>query len=242
MRTVNEVSKLTGVSIRTLQYYDTIGLLIPAQRTEAGYRLYDDTALERMEQILLFRELGFSLSEIKTIIDDPKFDRMEALDRQIELLTMKKERLEQIIGLAREIRQKGEIIMDVKAVDTKQIEEYKKRAKEQWGDSAEYKEYEKKADNRTADESKKIADEFMQIFAEFGKLKDMDTNSEEVRSQVKKLQAYITDNYYSCSDEMLCSLGQMYCADNEFRKNIDSAGGDGTAEFVSKAIAVCFGK
>ena len=242
MRTVNEVSKLTGVSIRTLQYYDTIGLLTPAQRTEAGYRLYDDTAMERMEQILLFRELGFSLSEIKTILDDPEFDRMKALDQQIELLTMKKERLENIIGLAREIRQKGEITMDLKVFDTKQIEEYAKRAKEQWGSSAEYKEYEKKAENRTVDENKKIADDFMQIFADFGRLTDKDINSEEVRSQVKKLQGYITENYYNCTDEMLISLGQMYTANDEFRKNIDSAGGEGTADFVSRAISGCFGK
>ena len=90
MKTVNEVSKLVGVSIRTLQYYDRIGLLSPATRTEAGYRLYDDTALERLQQILLFRELEFSLSEIKVILEAPGFDKDKALDRQIELLTLKK--------------------------------------------------------------------------------------------------------------------------------------------------------
>ena len=73
--TVNEVSKLTGVSIRTLQYYDKIGLLKPTGYTKAGYRLYDDTALERLQQILLFRELEFSLKEIKEIIESPSFDR-----------------------------------------------------------------------------------------------------------------------------------------------------------------------
>ena len=75
MMTVNEVSKLTGVSIRALQYYDTIGLLPPAGYTEAGYRLYDDTAMERLQQILLFRELEFPLKEIKRILDSPNFDR-----------------------------------------------------------------------------------------------------------------------------------------------------------------------
>ena len=101
MMTVHEVSELTGVSIRTLQYYDQIGLLQPAQRTEAGYRLYDDTALERLQQILLFRELAFSLDEIKAILDAPDFDREKALDQQIELLTLKRERLDAIIALAR---------------------------------------------------------------------------------------------------------------------------------------------
>ena len=80
MMTVNEVSKLTGVSIRTLQYYDTIGLLKPIEYTESGYRLYDDTALERLQQILLFKELEFSLKEIKEIVDAPNFDREKALE------------------------------------------------------------------------------------------------------------------------------------------------------------------
>ena len=92
MMTVNEVSKLTGVSIRTLQYYDTIGLLKPDGYTASGYRLYDDTALERLQQILLFKELEFPLKEIKRIIDAPDFDRDKALSQQIELLTSMPER------------------------------------------------------------------------------------------------------------------------------------------------------
>ena len=104
MMTVNEVSKITGVSIRALQYYDTIGLLKPVEYTASGYRLYDDTSLERLQQILLFRELEFPLKEIKGIIDAPNFDRNKALEQQIELLTMKKEHLENLINLARGIK------------------------------------------------------------------------------------------------------------------------------------------
>ena len=104
MMTVNEVSKLTGVSIRALQYYDKIGLLRPTRYTQSGYRLYDDTALETLQQILLFRELEFPLKEIKEIISRPDFDRKMALEQQIKLLTMKKERLENLIGFAREIQ------------------------------------------------------------------------------------------------------------------------------------------
>ncbi len=90
MRTVHEVSALTGVSIRTLQYYDKIGLLHPTEYTEAGYRLYDDAALETLQQILLFRELEFPLKDIKEIIGSPDFDRSKALGQQIELLKLKK--------------------------------------------------------------------------------------------------------------------------------------------------------
>lgn len=97
MMTVNEVSRLTGVSIRTLRYYDKIGLLLPSGHTVSGYRLYDGTALEKLRQILMFRELEFSLEEIKTIMSDPDYDRNKALEQQIQLLTLKKERLEKLL-------------------------------------------------------------------------------------------------------------------------------------------------
>ena len=107
MMTVNEVSKLTGVSIRTLQYYDKIGLLHPAKYTEAGYRLYNDAALETLQQILLFRELEFPLKDIKEIISRPDFDRSKALEQQIKLLTLKKEHIENLIDLAKGIKLLG---------------------------------------------------------------------------------------------------------------------------------------
>ena len=158
MMTVNEVSKLTGVSIRTLQYYDTIGLLPPAGYTEAGYRLYDDAAMERLQQILLFRELEFPLKEIKRILDSPHFDRNRALEQQIELLTMKKEHLENLILFARGIKGIGVKYMDFRAFDTKKIDEYSKLAKEQWGHTAEYKEYEEKTKSWTKDDEDAVAD------------------------------------------------------------------------------------
>lgn len=124
MKTVNEVSRQTGVSIRTLHYYDAIGLLRPTQVTEAGYRLYDDTALERLQNILLFRELQFPLREIRAILDSPDFDRKKALDQQIALLQMKKKHIENLIDLARGIRMMGMKNLDFSAFDTRQIDEY----------------------------------------------------------------------------------------------------------------------
>lgn len=241
MMTVHEVSKLTGVSIRTLQYYDKIGLMKPTGYTQSGYRLYDDTAMETLQQILLFRELEFPLKEIKEIISSADFDREKALEQQITLLTMKKEYLEDLIGLAREIRYKGEQTMDFSAFDTSKIEEYRGRAKEQWGNTAEYKESEEKAKGRTKEEEKDVMVQFMQIFTEFGTIKDQAPDGAEVQSQVKKLQNYISDHFYQCSDEVLSGLGQMYAADGEFKENIDRAGGEGTAVFVSDAIR-CFCK
>lgn len=238
MMTVNEVSKLTGVSIRTLQYYDTIGLLKPAEYTESGYRLYDDTALERLQQILLFKELEFPLKEIKEIIDAPNFDRNKALEQQIELLTMKKEHLENLINFARGIKWLGVKQMDFTVFDTKKIDEYSKRAKEQWGKTPEYKEFEEKSKDWTDEYQQGMLKDFMQIFVEFGEMKSMDPADEKVQLQVKKLQDYITEHFYNCTKEILSCLGKMYSGGGEFTENIDKAGGEGTAEFSAKAIEI----
>ena len=242
MMTVHEVSKLAGVSIRTLQYYDKIGLLKPAEYTESGYRLYDDTDLERLQQILLFRELEFPLKDIKEIINRSDFDRKKALDQQIELLTLKKEHLENLISYARELREKGVGIMDFTKFDTSKIEEYTRKAREQWGDTEAFKEYEKKSAARSGEDEKKVLSDFMDIFREFGSMKDSDPASSEPTAMVKKLKGYITDHFYNCTDEILAGLGAMYVSGNEFTENIDKAGGEGTAEFVNKAIKAYCGK
>ena len=238
MRTVNDVSKLTGVSIRTLQYYDRIGLLKPAEYTASGYRLYDDTSLERLQQILLFRELEFSLQEIERILDAPGFDKNKALDRQIELLGLKKDHLEKLIRFARGIKEQGVNNMDFKAFDTTEIDEYSRRAREEWGQTAAYKEYEEKSKDRTKKEEKDLGEGLMRIFAELGQVKDLDPAGEKPQALIKKLQEYISGNYYSCTNEILSSLGKMYAAGGEFTENIDRAGGSGTAEFVNKAIGI----
>ena len=241
MMTVNEVSKLAGVSVRTLQYYDTIGLLKPAEYSESGYRLYDDTDLERLQQILLFRELEFPLKDIKEIINRSDFDKKKALDQQIELLTLKKEHLENLISFARELKKKGAGKMDFSAFDTSKIKEYPKKAKEQWGDTAEYKEYEERKAKRSKADEKKVMEDFMEIFKEFGKMQDSDPASKEASDMVLKLKNYISEHFYQCSDEILSGLGKMYVSGNEFTENINRAGGEGTAEFVNKAIQVFCG-
>ena len=237
---VNEVSKLTGVSIRTLQYYDRIGLLHPAKYTEAGYRLYDDTALETLQQILLFRELEFPLKDIKEIISSPDFDRRKALDQQIELLRLKKEHIENLIDLAREIKLSGVKKLTFDAFDTKKIEEYAAQAKASWGTTPAYKEFEEKSKGRTKEEDQKIYQGMIEIFAQFGQIRDTDPASGEAQALVKKLQDHITEHMYTCTKEILSGLGKMYAAGGEFTQNLDSYGGEGTAEFASRAIEIFF--
>ena len=235
---VNEVSKLTGVSIRTLQYYDKIGLLHPAKYTEAGYRLYDDAALERLQQILLFRELEFSLKDIKEIISSPDFDKSKALEQQIELLKLKKEHIENLIDLAKGIKLLGVRKLTFDAFDTRKLDEYAARAKASWGTTAAYREFEKKSKGRTKEEDQKIYQGMIDIFGEFGKIRNTDPKAGEAQALVKKLQGYITEHMYTCTREILSGLGKMYAGGGEFTKNIDSYGGEGTAEFASQAIEI----
>ena len=238
MRTVNEVSKLTGVSIRTLQYYDKIGLLRPTEYTESGYRLYDEKAMEKMQQILLFRELEFPLKDIKDIINRSDFDKKKALEQQIELLKLKKEHIENLLKLCRDLQTKGVKKLDFTAFDSSKLDEYSRKAKEQWGSTPAYQEYEEKSKNRTKADEKEIMKEFMKVFEEFGTMKENNPASEEAQSQVKKLQDFITAHYYQCTDEILSGLGKMYAGGGEFTENIDKMGGEGTAEFVSQAIEI----
>ena len=238
MMTVHEVSRLAGVSIRTLQYYDRIGLLHPAGYTDAGYRLYDDTDLERLQHISLFRELEFPLKDIKAIINSPDFDRSKALEQQIELLKLKKEHIENLMNFALGIKMLGVKQMDFKAFDRSKLDEYSRRAKELYGNMPEYKEMQEKTKNRTEEDDRILADRFMLFFKEAGEIKDTDPASPEAQDIVKRIQEYITENLYTCSNKILSGLGKMYSGDGEFTKNIDEYGGEGTAEFVDKAIQI----
>lgn len=236
MRTVSEVSKLTGVSVRTLHHYDAIGLLKPTDVTEAGYRLYDDAALARLQTILLFRELQFPLKEIKTIIESPNFDREQALKQQIRLLELQHKRLGALISFAREILITGVNTMDFSAFDKEEIEQFAEEVKNRWSETAAYKEYQQRTTTKTGAEQSAAANQLMQVFAEFGKVKHLEPDSDEARSLVEALRQCITENYYTCTLQILSELGQMYIHDERFKSNIDEMGGSGTAAFASKAV------
>ena len=149
MKTVKEVSKLTKVSVRTLHYYDEIGLLKPAKISDSGYRLYDDGNLQTLQQILFFKELNFSLKEIKEIINNPNFDRTKALISHKELLNAKIERLNNLIHLIDDILE-GEIDMSFKQFDNSEIQnmqkQYQSEAKEKYGNTKAFSEYKNKTE------------------------------------------------------------------------------------------------
>lgn len=238
MMTVKEVSKLTGISVRTLHYYDEIGLLRPSYVTESGYRMYDDKTLERLQHIMMFRTLEFSLKDIKSIIDSSTFDRNKALDQQIELLTLRKEHIENLIDFARGIKLIGVKNLDFSAFDTKKLDEYAAQAKETWGKTEAYKEFEVKSKDRTEKQNNEIAKNMMVLFEEFGQMRNLEPGDEKVQAQVKKLQDYITEHFYSCTKEILASLGKMYNGGGSMTENINKSGGEGTAELAAKAIEI----
>ena len=238
MKTVKEVSLLTGVSVRALHHYDAIGLLKPTRVTEAGYRLYDDTALRRLQTILLFRQLQFPLKEIRDILDSPGFDPMEALTQQIHLLELQRKHLYNLISHARKIQTTGVFSMDFSTFDTTELDQYTAEAKARWGKTKAWQEYEQKAAGQTAEQKQSTGDALMDIFARFGKIRHLSPESQEAQELVASLQDFITRHYYTCTKPILRGLGQMYIAGDSMTENIDKAGGQGTAEFAHQVIKI----
>ena len=238
MKTVKEVSSITGVSVRTLHHYDAIGLLKPTRVTEAGYRLYDDTALRRLQTILLFRELQFPLKEIREILDSPGFDQKEALQQQIHLLELQRQHLDALISHARRIQMTGVTIMDFTPFDRSELDEYAAQAKARWGKTDAYKEFEQKTAGQTPAQMQSAGDALMGIFAQFGAIRHTSPASAEAQALVAKLQGFLTEHYYTCTKPILLGLGQMYIAGASMTENINRAGGEGTAEFANQAIEI----
>ena len=236
---IKEFAKLTGVSVRTLHYYDEIGLIKPALvDAQNGYRFYDENSLLRMQEILFYRELDFPLKSILEILSSPDYDKQKALAEQRKLLELKKERLEKIID-ALDRATKGKVTMA--AFDNSDYEtarkQYEVEAKERWGETEAYKEHAEKTAKYTKDKWQAVNDGLMVIFAKFAECMNNGNtaDSDEAQALVKELQDYITENYYTCTNQILAGLGQMYLADERFKTNIDK-NGNGTADFASKAI------
>ena len=238
MKTVTEIAKQTGVSVRTLHHYDAIGLLKPTVFTESGYQLYDDAALERLYLILLFRELEFPLKEIGEILDAPDFDRNRVLEQQIELLKAKAAHLQTCIHLANAIKLMGVKNLKFKNWDPKKINEYSAQAENLYGKTDAWKEYKDKSENRTKEQERALGAGLMDLFAKLGTMKELPPESGEVQAWVKQLQDYITANYYNCTNQILAGLGEMYAGGGSMTENIDAAGGPGTGEFARDAIRI----
>ena len=238
MKTVKEVSKLTGVSIRTLHHYDAIGLLAPTEVTEAGYRLYDDEALEKLCMILVFRELGLSLKEIADILHVPDYDRNRCLEKQITFMQERVAMLQNRIALAKGMLTVGVKYMDFEGFDPKKMDQYSTQAKALYGKTDAYKEFSQKSAGRTAQQEKDLGAQVMDFFAKLGKMRPCDPGCEEAQAWAKELQDFFTANYYTCTPQILRSLAGSYAGGGSMTENIDKVGGAGTGAFAKEVIDI----
>lgn len=237
MKTVKQIACLTGVSVRTLHHYDAIGLLKPTRVTEAGYRLYDDSALERLYLILLFREIGFPLKDIQGILDAPDFDREQILEKQIKLLMARKNHLQDLICLVRGMQLIGVSCLEFDGFNVSKIGDYSAQAKALWGRTEAYREFEEK-DSRTQEQTDALGNQVMEFFARLGAMKEQSPDSGAVQGWVKELQAFFTAHFYTCTPQILKGLGEMYAGGGSMTENIDTAGGKGTGKFAKEAIEI----
>lgn len=236
---VKEVADLVGISVRTLHHYDEIGLLNP-DTTVSGYRLYSSKDLEILQQILFFKELGFSLKKIKELINRPSFDRQEALEIQRKLLWEKRSRLDKMITtIDKTLRNaKGEIEMSDKekfAGFDFRHNPYEQEARDRWGDQ-EVDASNAKLNNMADPEREALADDFTTLYRELATLKHLDPASNEAQTGIKKWYDYLNKigNY---SYAAFKGLGQLYVDDERFTENIDQFG-EGLAQFMCEAMRI----
>lgn len=238
---VGQTTKLLGISARTLHYYDEIGLVKPSETTEAGYRYYDSEALSKLQQVMFYRELEFSLKEIADFFNNPQYDKLQALKSQRELLVLKHQHIDELISLIDDTIGGKHYMKNKISTTAKDIIEAKKKyadeARERWGETKEYKESIEKGANYSEKEIEIIAAEADKIFSEFAENIGISPSDKEIQKLVLKWQQHISKYYYECSNQILSCLGEMYVNDERFTKNIDRFG-VGTAKLMSDAIKV----
>ena len=238
MKTVKEISAITGVSVRALHHYDAIGLLKPTAVTDAGYRLYDDAALERLYMILVYRELGLALKDIAAILDAPDFDRNRVMEHQIELMQKKADQLHNRISLAKGMLLLGVNYMEFENFDPKKLDDYSQQAKLLYGKTDAYKEYAQKSKNRSRKQEQDLGQQVMDFFVRLGAMRHLPPDSEAAQAWAKELQGYFTAHFYTCTPQIYKSLAESYAGGGSLNENIDKAGGPGTGAFAKQVIDI----
>lgn len=236
--TVSEMAQLCSVSVRTLHHYDHLGLLHPGEVAESGYRYYGENEICRLRQILYYRELDFSLQQIRELLSAPNYDAAEAMRDQRVLLEQKRRRLDRIIALLDEDL-RGGLSMNFGGFDAVELEQSRKayvtEAKQRWGNTQAWQESEEREKGRTCADRERMNEGMNGIFRRAASLRLSDPAAPEAQALVRDWQGFISKNCYSCTDEILAGLGAMYTQDERFRENLDRFG-EGTAAFLSAAI------
>ena len=241
--TVGQIARIAGVTVRTLHHYDEIGLVVPTTRTESGYRLYGDTQVERLQEVLFFRELGLPLEEIRDMVEQPGYDRVSALKRQRALLEAKAERVLRMIDAVDAAIDASEQGITMNKEDMLEVfgdfdpSEHEDEARERWGHTDAYKESQRRVATYTKDDWKAIGADGAEINEAFLALMAAGTaaDSTEAMAVAEHHRAHISKWFYECSYDVHRGLGEMYVTDPRFTENIDKAG-EGLAEYMSRAI------
>jgi DNA-binding transcriptional MerR regulator len=241
MRTVGEVSALTGVTVRALHHYDELGLLPPSERSESGYRLYSYEDLARLQEIVGWRALGFSLEEIKTMLDDPSYDRAGALERQRDLVERDIQRLGAMraaLDEALAAQRSGTRLKETQMFDGFDPARYEEEARERWGDTDAYKESARRAASYGEAEWAQIRSESEEIVTDFTRLlgSGEPAGGERARAVAERHRQHISRWFYACPPEMHRRLGEMYVADQRFARTYERAA-PGLAAYVRDAYA-----
>lgn len=232
---IGELARMSGVSVRTLRHYDNIGLLKPSSLTEAGYRQYGSEAPGQLSFILLFRELGFPLKEIRRMLESPGFDLVAALEEQIARLEKKRQHIDNLLLLAQGVKIKGLGHLRFSAADFGKLDEDVARAADAWQDTPSMRELQAKDAQRTEEERQAAEQGFNDLIASFGEHPD-DPASPEAHALVQRLRDYITEHAYDCKLPILRGLADLYDGGGEITQSIDRLAGAGTASWLAQAV------
>lgn len=238
--TVGEVARLTGVTVRTLHHYDEIGLLIPSERSDAGYRLHGGDDLERLQEILTWRALGFALPEIAAMLDEPGHDREQALLRQRALVETERVRLEAIaraLDATLAAHRNGTKVEVTTMFDGFDPADYEDEVRERWGESDAYRESARRTAGYGPAEWAQIRVEAEAIVTELARLHagEQPADGGDARAAAERHRQHLTRWFYDVSPQMHRNLAEMYVSDPRFAAHYDTVT-PGLAGFVRDAI------
>jgi DNA-binding transcriptional MerR regulator len=240
---IHALAELAGLSVRTLHYYDEINLLKPSRIKVNGYRVYGEKELRKLQQIMFFRELEFPLSDIVAMVNSPQFNESEALIDQRKLLKLLRDRIDgilQTIDKTINVLKGGQTMSDTDlygGLSQKLMDEYKKEAKERWGNTEAYKQSETRVKQLKKADWQRINNESNDFTAKLANLTDKAVSDPEVQKQVSRHYRWVSQ-FYDCPIEMYRNLGKMYVDDARFTAHYDKFK-PGLAVFLRDAIA-CF--
>ncbi|MEU6962895.1 MerR family transcriptional regulator [Streptomyces chrestomyceticus] len=221
---VGQVAGFAGVTVRTLHHYDEIGLLVPGERSHAGHRRYGDADLDRLQQIMFYRELGFPLDEVAALLDDPDADPREHLRRQHALLSARIGKLQAMAAAVEHAMEARKMGVDLTPEEKFEVfgdfdpDDYADEVRERWGSSEAYKESQRRTASYTKEDWKRLTEEFDAVHRKMAEVmaNGLPADSAEAMDVAEEHRRFISSGYYDCSYEMHTCLGEMYVADERF--------------------------